>query len=83
MKPVGWRKSSYSGNQTNCVEVGRVTGWRTSSYSHPNGNCVEVGGLSGGAAVRDTKDRDGGYFTTTPAQWQAFIAAVKGDRFRR
>ncbi|WP_338599191.1 DUF397 domain-containing protein [Saccharopolyspora sp. SCSIO 74807] len=24
MKLTGWRKSSYSGNQTNCVEVGRL-----------------------------------------------------------
>ncbi|MEU6268050.1 DUF397 domain-containing protein [Saccharopolyspora shandongensis] len=22
--PTGWQKSSYSGNQTNCVEVGRI-----------------------------------------------------------
>lgn len=56
-----WRKSSYSGNQTNCVEVGST---------------------GDGAAVRDTKDREGGHFTTDHAQWSAFISAVKSGRFR-
>ncbi|MEU5850416.1 DUF397 domain-containing protein [Saccharopolyspora shandongensis] len=59
----------------------KIHTWQKSSYSNPNGNCVEVGRLSGGAAVRDTKDRDGGYFVATPAQWTSFIAAVKGSRF--
>ncbi|MBB5160060.1 DUF397 domain-containing protein [Saccharopolyspora phatthalungensis] len=58
--PYGWRKSSYSSSQTNCVEIGRA---------------------SDGAAVRDTKDRSAGYFTTTAAQWSAFIDAVKSGRF--
>ncbi|MER7011411.1 DUF397 domain-containing protein [Saccharopolyspora sp. NPDC000359] len=26
MTPTGWRKSSFSGNQGDCVEVGRVGG---------------------------------------------------------
>ncbi|MER7013301.1 DUF397 domain-containing protein [Saccharopolyspora sp. NPDC000359] len=58
--PVGWRKASYSSQETNCVEVGRI---------------------GDGAAVRDTKDRAAGYFTTTAGQWAAFVAAVKADKF--
>lgn len=37
---VAWRTSSYSGNGSNCVEVGV---WRTSSYSGNGSDCVEVG----------------------------------------
>lgn len=57
----GWRKSSRSAQQTECVEVGR-TG-------------------DNGAAVRDTKNRAQGFFTTTPGQWASFMNAVKSDRF--
>ena len=53
---IVWRKSSYSGNGADCVEVGWhksshsnganacvEVGWRKSSYSGANGGCVEVG----------------------------------------
>jgi uncharacterized protein DUF397 len=60
-----------------------VTGWRKSSFSQSSSDCIEVGALSGGAAVRDTKDRDGGYFVASPGQWADFVAAVKGGRFER
>ncbi|MHA6799043.1 DUF397 domain-containing protein [Bounagaea algeriensis] len=55
--------------------------WRKSSRSQGAHNCVEVGRTDSGAAVRDTKDRSLGYFTIDQTQWQAFIAAVKTDRF--
>lgn len=57
------------------------TGWRKSRRSSQETNCVEVGRVGDGAAVRDTKDRAAGYFTTDQAQWQAFIGAVKSGRF--
>jgi hypothetical protein len=37
---AAWRKSTYSGNGGNCVEVAAV--WRTSSHSNDGGSCVEV-----------------------------------------
>ncbi|WP_190812662.1 DUF397 domain-containing protein [Saccharopolyspora pogona] len=58
--PDGWRKSSYSSSQTNCVEVGR---------------------FGDGAAIRDTKNRAAGYFTTNGKQWANFINAVKENKF--
>ncbi|MDR7302341.1 hypothetical protein JOF55_002522 [Haloactinomyces albus] len=57
------------------------TGWRKSTRSGGGNACVEVGRVAGGAAVRDTKDRAAGYFTTTGAQWSAFVTAIKGGAF--
>jgi hypothetical protein len=37
---AAWRKSTYSGNGGNCVEVAAL--WRTSSHSGNGGSCVEV-----------------------------------------
>ncbi len=54
--------------------------WRTSSYSGGN-NCVEVGRISGGAAVRDTKDRAAGHFAATADQWATFLTAIKSGHF--
>ncbi|ASU79849.1 DUF397 domain-containing protein [Actinopolyspora erythraea] len=55
--------------------------WRKSSRSQQQTSCVEVGRTPDGAAVRDTKDRSAGYFTTTGQQWSSFIDAVKSERF--
>ena len=80
---VTWRMASYSGSNSNCVEVGV---WRKASYSTASGNCVEVAATPGRAGtdvlclVRDSKDRDGGSLAFTPAAWHAFTACVKnGD----
>ncbi|MET8982606.1 DUF397 domain-containing protein [Streptomyces sp. NPDC004539] len=37
-----WRKSSYSENGGQCVEISSPT-WRTSSYSNNGGQCVQIG----------------------------------------
>jgi Domain of unknown function (DUF397) len=54
--------------------------WRKSSYSGGNesgSNCVEVAGTDGVVAVRDSKDPGVGALAFSPAQWRAFVAAVK------
>ncbi|WP_019853078.1 DUF397 domain-containing protein [Actinopolyspora mortivallis] len=62
------------------ADLSRAT-WRTSSRSANGGQCVEVAVTSDLVGVRDSKDRTAGHFTAAPAQWQAFLDAVKADRF--
>ncbi|GAB2649388.1 hypothetical protein GCM10027271_03790 [Saccharopolyspora gloriosae] len=59
------------------------TNWRKSTRSHLVSNCIEVGKLGSSAAVRDTKDRDGGYVAIDAARWSEFLLAVKAGRFSR
>jgi hypothetical protein len=86
---VTWRKSSYSANGGDCVEVG----WHTSSYSANGGNCVEVGwhtssySANGGSCVevrtgpqilvRDTKNREGGILTVSAAPWRELLSRLR------
>lgn len=67
-----WRKSSYSGTQTNCVEAA----WHKSTYSGTQGSCVEAAHLSTSVGVRDTKDRDGGTLSLPAAAWRALGTSV-------
>ena len=65
-----WRKSSYSGTNANCVELG----WRKSSYSGSNAQCVE---LAVAGAVRDSKNPDG---PTLHVDITSLVAAAREDR---
>ena len=77
-----WRKSTYSGQAGNCVEVAVLPTWHSSGYSGQNGNCVEVASnLPGDVAVRDSKDRGGPVLAFAPGAWRAFTAALKAGEF--
>ena len=74
-----FRKSSYSGQEPNCVEVAHIpTGFRKSSHSGVNGDCVEVADLPCGAAVRDSKHPAKGHMPFPSTEWTAFLHAARG-----
>lgn len=74
---TSWRKSSYSGPDTNCVEVGTAP-WRKSSYSGSQTNCVETGTVPGAVLIRDTKDNGSGpMLRVTLSDWRRFTASIK------
>jgi Domain of unknown function (DUF397) len=54
--------------------------WRSSSYC-ANGSCVEVSIGGEHVGIRDNKDLAAGELWLTPAEFHAFIAAVRGDVF--
>ena len=57
--------------------------WIKSTYSSANNNCVEVALLpDGGAAVRDSKQRDASpILQFTKKEWAAFLAGAKDGQF--
>ena len=79
---AAWRKSSYSGQNGDCVEVAVLPAWHSSSHSGQNGNCVEVASnLPGVVAVRDSKDLGGPVLAFAANEWRAFTAALKAGEF--
>ncbi|MFB9687725.1 DUF397 domain-containing protein [Amycolatopsis plumensis] len=51
--------------------------WSKSSYSSNDDNCVEVAKLGDQAAVRDSKDPEGGYFKLPAAGWRGLIEQLR------
>ncbi|HVK22867.1 MAG TPA: DUF397 domain-containing protein [Actinokineospora sp.] len=74
---TAWRKSSFSGNNGNCVEVR----WRKSSFSGNNGDCVEVD-FSEVVGVRDSKSPDAGQLAFAPVAWAAFLQEPAREQCR-
>ncbi|MDA8369874.1 MAG: DUF397 domain-containing protein [Nocardiopsaceae bacterium] len=73
-----FRKSSYSAQNQNCVEVAPIPAdFYKSSYSAQGQECVEVAPLSPGAALRDSKYPQLGHLAFPAAEWDAFLAAAR------
>jgi hypothetical protein len=51
--------------------------WCKSSHSGGGNDCVEVAVMSGGTAVRDSKDPEGGAFTLPSAGWRGLLDAAR------
>ncbi|MEU6270470.1 DUF397 domain-containing protein [Saccharopolyspora shandongensis] len=56
--------------------------WRKSSHSGSVHNCVEVALSSDAAAVRDSKNPDGGILAFNAQTWHSFLSAVRTDHYR-
>ncbi|MGH3832898.1 MAG: DUF397 domain-containing protein [Pseudonocardiaceae bacterium] len=78
LRHPAWRKSSYSSDQVNCVEVAAL-GWRTSSYSSSQVNCVQVALGEPVIGVRDSKHPDGPVLAVPSARWSSFLRGVASD----
>lgn len=73
-----WRKSSRSGGNGECVELGvSDLTWRKSTFSGGNGDCVEVSSVG---AVRDSKNVGG---PMIHVDLGSLVGAVKAGRFDR
>ena len=72
---TGWRKSTYSNGQGDCVEVG--VAWRKPTHSNGQAECVEVGTAPHTILVRDTTNRSGATLTIPAPAWCAFLAEVR------
>jgi hypothetical protein len=51
--------------------------WRKSSHSGGGNDCVEVAFVADGAALRDSKDPEGGAFRLPASGWRGLLAAVR------
>lgn len=65
------------------AELGPLA-WRKSRASNASGACVELASLpGGGAAVRDSRHRQGPALICTRAEITAFVRAAKSGRLDR
>lgn len=74
-----WRKSSFSADYSQCVEVADI--WHKSSYSVSESQCVEAADSPVGTAVRDSKHPTRAALFFTRPEWTAFLHGIKQDEF--
>ncbi|MGW3424912.1 DUF397 domain-containing protein [Streptomyces phaeochromogenes] len=80
-----WFKSSYSGDQGECLEV--ALQWTKSSYSGSEGECLEIAIAQTALAlapatpstihIRDSKTPTAPTLTVTPTTWSAFLPVAR------
>lgn len=76
----GWKKSSRSDGNTNCVEAR----WTKSSRSNSSTNCVEARTYSGRVVeFRDSKDPAGPVLSVPADDHLSFVSALKAGTFDR
>ncbi len=72
---VQWRKSSYSAQEGECVEIGA---WRKSSHSGPDGgNCVEAARVADIIAIRNSRNPHGPILRITPSDWHLILQTIR------
>ncbi|MFI6028423.1 DUF397 domain-containing protein [Amycolatopsis magusensis] len=54
-----------------------LTRWRKSSHSGGGNDCVEIAFTRDGAAVRDSKDVEGGLLSFSSRGWQGLLDATR------
>jgi hypothetical protein len=55
--------------------------WRKATYSTAEGSCIEAGSMPGLVVIRDTTQHGRGpVLRVTPADWNQFMASIKGPR---
>jgi hypothetical protein len=68
-----WRKSPYSTNGGDCVEIAVSTGGQHAAGPKPGTQKLYM--------IRDSKDPDGPRLYFTPAEWHAFTRGMKDGAF--
>lgn len=72
---TAWRKSSFSGADSNCVEIAFY--WRKSSFSAADANCVEIAHTTEAAAIRDSKNPNQAHLVLTPTAYRGLLLRVR------
>ena len=72
---TAWLKSSFSAEDSDCVEVAFGT-WRKSAFSGAS-NCVELALGEEIAGVRDSKNPAAGHLTVQSVTYQGLLAFAK------